>query len=96
MNFYDGKKYSPVVIILKNGDKIQGEIAKEYTYELLIDRKAKDKEGNELLQELLIPKHSIDYMYRYIKKGKKKTSTSETNQQKNEGKESDESQKVNK
>ena len=79
MNFYDGQRYSPVVIVLNNGEKIQGEIAKEYTYEIIVDRKAKDKEGNELLQEILIPKHSIDYMYRYIKKKKKQNNPAKDN-----------------
>lgn len=79
MNFYDGQKYSPVVIVLNNGEKIQGEIAKEYTYEIIVDRKAKDKEGNELLQEILIPKHSIDYMYRYIKKKQKQNNSAKDN-----------------
>ncbi|HAR5547572.1 TPA: hypothetical protein I1T43_002308 [Staphylococcus aureus] len=81
MNFYNGQKYSPVVIVLSNGKKIQGEIAKEYTYEIIVDRKVKDKEGNEMLQEILIPKHSIDYMYRNIKKKKKQTNDAkETNE----------------
>lgn len=90
MNFYDGKQYAPVMIVLTNGKTIKGEIAKEYTYEIIVERKTKDKEGNELLQELLIPKHSIDYMYRYVKKTEKKKTTGSKTQAKKVAKSSDE------
>lgn len=70
MNFHRKAKYAPVQIVLTNGKKIKGEIVKEYTYEIIVDRKisVKDKNGNEkdMLQEMLIPKHSIDYLYRNV------------------------------
>lgn len=63
MNFHDFKKSKPVFLIMKNGNTFKGEIVKEYTYEILFDRKVKDSKDNLYLQEMLIPKHSIDYMY---------------------------------
>lgn len=70
MNFHKKAKYAPVQIVLTNGRKLKGEIVKEYTYEIIIDRKVsvKDKSGKEktMLQEMLIPKHSIDYIYRNV------------------------------
>lgn len=70
MNFHKKAKYAPVHIVLNDGRKLKGEIVKEYTYEIIIDRNivVKDKNGKEkeMLQEMLIPKHSIDYIYRNI------------------------------
>lgn len=70
MNFHKKAKYSPVQIVMTNGKTIKGEIVKEYTYEIIVDRTitVKDKDGNksEKLQEMLIPKHSIEYIYRNV------------------------------
>lgn len=74
MNFHKKESYAPVNIVMTNGKKIKGQIVKEYTYELIVDRNVtvKDKEGKEIevLQEMLIPKHSIDYIFRNVKKPK--------------------------
>jgi len=76
MNFHKKAKYSPVHIVLTNGRKLKGEIVKEYTYEIIVDRNVtvKDKNGkdNAMLQEMLIPKHSIDYIYRNVEPDKSK------------------------
>ncbi|WP_251522045.1 hypothetical protein [Staphylococcus sp. Marseille-Q6910] len=68
MNFTNPDSYFPVYIVLNDGKTIKGEIIKDYTYDIIVDRHTKDKEGNEYLQEMLIPKHSISYLYHRVKK----------------------------
>lgn len=55
-----------VVVVLQNGDKFKGRIIKNYTYEILFFRRVKLKSGQIKDQEFIIPKHSINYTYRYV------------------------------
>lgn len=64
---YNYFQTNDIIILLNNGEKLKGHIAREYTYDLLFRQKIKDKDGNKYIKEIIVPKHSICYTYRYIK-----------------------------
>ncbi|WP_162161202.1 hypothetical protein [Pseudoalteromonas undina] len=62
--YFKGRNFT---ICLLSGKKIVGKLIENFQFDILIETKLKNKDGESVPSEMIIPKHAIEYATR-IKK----------------------------